>query len=367
MNGRQKTMKIKNIIRLLGAVLISHISYLTSSFAQDTHFSQYNMTPLQINPALTGFYGSDNRFILNYKNQWSGMGSKNATYTTAMFSYDARLLAKKYKAGYIGAGINAYKDEAGDLKMGTTQLNFTFAGIVYINKKQLISGGIQGGYVQKSLSTSAMKWDSQYDETSGAYNSSLPSGDIASIPPYHYGDFSAGLAWSYSAKQSYMRANNQRKFNLGLAVFHVNRPNQELNPFGTGVAKNLDLKFIAHGAALIGVASSNYEFAPTAAVFMQGTSMEVNVGTMIRWTIKGVSRYTGYVSGMALSLGAQYRVGDAVIPMMTFEYSNYALGVSYDVNTSSLTKGTRGRGGVEISLRFADPNPFTRSSSRLLD
>ena len=360
-------MKKKNIIRLLGAILISHISYLTSSFAQDTHFSQYNMTPLQLNPALTGFYGSDNRFILNYKNQWSGMGSKNATYTTAMFSYDARLLHKRYKTGYIGAGINAYKDEAGDLKLGTTQLNVTLSGIVYINKKQLISGGIQGGYVQKSISTSAMQWDSQYDETSGAYNSSLSSNDIVSIPPYHYGDFSVGVAWSYSAKQSYMRANNQRKFNLGIAAFHVNRPNQKLNPYSTSTSENLDLKFIVHGAALIGIASTNYEIVPTAAVFKQGKSLEYNMGTMIRWTIKGVSRYTGYVQGMALSLGAQYRLGDALIPMMMFEYSNYALGVSYDVNTSSLTKGTRGRGGVEISLRFADPNPFTRSSSRLLD
>jgi len=336
------------------------------SFAQDIHFSQFNMTPLLINPALTGFSGSDHRASLNYKNQWIGMGSAGATYRTAMFSYDTRLLTKKFKTGYIGAGIIAYKDVAGDLKLGTTQLNISFAGIVYINKKQLISGGLQGGYVQKSISTTDMKWDSQYDEGVGVFNPSLSSNDVVSIPPYRYGDFSGGLAWSYSSKQSYMSANNQLKINLGIAAFHLNRPNQKLNPYNTNSTDNLNSKFIAHGSALIGIASTNYEFLPSAILFKQGGPFELNMGAMIRCRIKGESRYTGYVQAMALSLGAQYRIGDALIPMMMFEYSNYAIGVSYDVNTSMLKQSTGGKGGLEISLRFATPNTTNRSSSRLL-
>lgn len=348
-------------------ILIAHISCLTSSFAQDVHFSQTGMSPLLLNPALTGIYGGNHRAFLNYKNQWSGMGGPGATYRTALFSYDTRLLTKKFKTGYIGAGINAYKDVAGDLNLGTTQLNFSFSGIVFINKKQLLSGGLQGGYAQKSISTTDMQWDSQYDGNSGTFNSSLASNDIASIPPYQYGDFSAGLNWSYNVKQSYMRANNQFKCNFGIAAFHINRPSQKFNPYNTNIIDNLKAKFIVHGAAQIGIASTDYEWVPSAVFFKQGGSNELNLGTMIRWTIKGESRYTGYAQGMALSLGAQYRLGDAIIPMMLFEYSNYALGISYDINTSMLAQSTKGKGGVEISLRFSTPNPFTRSSSRLLD
>ncbi len=339
----------------------------TFSFAQDVHFSQYNTTPMLVNPALTGFTSYDHRAILNYKTQWAGMGASGATYRTGMFSYDTRLLTKKSKKGYIGAGINAYKDVAGDLKLGTTQLNISFSGIVIINRKQSLSGGIQGGYVQKSISTADMRWDSQYDETSGAFNPALSSNDIAAIPPFRYGDFSGGLSWRYGSKQSYMSANNQLKVNLGVAAFHLNRPNQKLNPYNTSFSDNLNTKFVVHGSAQIGITSTNYEILPSAILFKQGGALELNMGAMIRCKIKGESRYTGYVQAMAISFGAQYRMGDAFIPMAMFEYGNYELGISYDVNTSMLNQSTNGRGGLEISLRFATPNTSSRSSSRLLN
>lgn len=358
-------MKVK-YIHILAFLIVNYQLLIVNCYAQDIHFSQSSMTPLHLNPALTGFNWSDHRAFLNYKNQWNGMGQAGATFRTAMFSYDTRLLTKKFRSGYIGAGINAFKDVAGDLKLGTTQLNISFAGIVFINKKQSISGGIQGGYAQKSISTVNMKWDSQYDESSGLFNPSLASNDVAAIPPFSYGDFAGGLSWSYSAKQSYMSANNQRKVNLGIAAFHINRPNQKLNPYNSNATDNLNAKFIAHASAQLGIASTNYEFLPSAVFYKQGGPVEFNIGAMIRYRIKGESRYTGYVQASALSLGAQFRTGDALIPMMIFEYSNYAIGVSYDVNTSMLKQSTNGRGGLEISLKLATPNANSRSSSRLL-
>ncbi len=360
------TLKPKVVFFSVIVNIIFYILPITCAFAQDIHFSQTGMTPLLVNPALTGFTGNDHRAILNYKNQWIGMGSSGAAYRTAMFSYDTRLLTKKFKTGYIGAGINAYKDVAGDLKLGTTQLNLSFAGIVIINKKQSISGGIQGGYVQKSISTADMKWDSQYDEGSGVFNSSLSSNDVVSIPPYRYGDFSGGLSWSYNSKQTYLSANNQLKVNLGIAAFHINRPSQKLNPYSTSSTDDLFSKFIVHGSAVIGIASTKYEFLPSAILFKQGAAFELNMGAMLRCKIKGESKYTGNVEAMAISFGAQYRLGDALIPMAMFEYSNYALGVSYDVNTSTLKQGTGSKGGLEISLRFTTPDNRNRSSSRLL-
>jgi len=62
------------------------------AFAQDVHFSQSNMTPLLVNPALTGVYGGTHRAFLNYKNQWRGAGIQGAAFNTGVFSYDAALL-----------------------------------------------------------------------------------------------------------------------------------------------------------------------------------------------------------------------------------------------------------------------------------
>ena len=363
-------MKSNFKFKVVFSSLIMHVFYcvlfVSSSLAQDIHFSQVNLTPLLLNPALTGL-GGDHRAIVNYKKQWSGMGKPGATYSTTLFSYDTRLLAKRSKAGFVGAGINAYKDVAGDLQLGTTQVNISISGVVNISRKQFLSGGLQAGYVQKSISTANMQWDSQYDETSGTYNSGLQSNDVVAIPPYLYGDFSAGLAYGINIKQSSVRANNQKKFNIGASAYHVNRPDQKLNPYNIKTTDKMYAKIIVHSSATFGIPSTNYEIIPSAVYFMQGPSTEINVGSMLRWIIKGASRYTGYVQGMALSFGAQYRVGDAVIPMVLFEYSNLSIGLCYDVNTSALIQGTKGKGGLEVSLKYATPNPFRKSSSRLLD
>jgi type IX secretion system PorP/SprF family membrane protein len=358
-------MKPKILYLLIISAFLYILPYRTN--AQDIHFSQYTMAPLTLNPALAGVFAGDHRAFLNYKSQWVGMGSSGPTYRTSMFSYDTRLFARKFRAGYVGAGINAFKDVAGDLKLGTTQLNISVSGVVFINKKQLLSGGIQGGFVQKSISTAAMQWDSQYDSGTGAYNSGLASNDVVSIPPYSYGDFSAGLAWNYNGGSSNTYANKQLKMNFGLAAFHINRPNQKLDPFSTGISDNLYSKLVVHGSAQIGIANTNYEIVPSAVLFKQGKSFELDLGSMVRWTIKSESIYTGFIQGMALSMGAQYRLNDAIVPMVLLEYASYALGMSYDVNTSSLKQGTRGKGGLEVTLRFVTPNPFNRSSSRLLD
>ncbi len=361
-------MKTKNIIGLFCAILIFHISSLTSSFAQDVHFSQTNMTPLLINPALTGVYGGDQRVFLNYKNQWQGMGMGGVTYNTALFSFDTHLFKKKWSKGYLGAGINAYKDVAGDLKMGTTQLNMSIAGIIFINEQQFLSAGLQGGYVQKSISTTAMLWENQYDAGSGTFNTSLLSSDV-STPSISYGNFSTGLSWSYNADQSTRFDNNQLKINLGLAAININSPKQNFfNGVSSSAGDNnekLYSRFVFHGAGQIGIKNTNMALMPNIVFFKQGPSYQLNTGTLLRFTIRDDSKYTGFIKETALSLGAQYRLKDALIPVIIFEYAQYAIGLSYDINTSSLRQGTQGRGGLEISLRYLNPNPFHHTASRL--
>ena len=81
---------------------------------------------------------------------------------------------------------------------------------------------------------------------------------------------------------------------------------------------------------------------------------------MVRHTIKEESKYTGLLKETAILLGVYYRVGDAIIPSFMFEMANYAVGISYDINISSLTEASEGAGGFEISFRYITPNPFKR-------
>ncbi len=319
------------------------------------------MIPVLLNPALTGVEG-DQRAFLNYKNQWRGMAVQGAAFNTALFSFDAALFKNKWHKGYLGVGITAYRDVAGDLKMGTTQLNISIAGLVFINKKQFLSGGLQGGYVQKSISTAAMLWSSQIDQSTGNFNTSLPSNDIANLPPSTYGNFSSGLSWNYNSGKSTLSSNDQLKINVGFAAHNVTTPKQNFADYGSN--DNLYARFVLHGTSLIGIKNTNLALTPNAVFYKQGPSYQLNIGTLLRWSIRGGSRYSGAYKGSAFSIGAQYRLNDAIAPVILLEHANYSLGISYDVNVSGLSAATRGRGGVELSLKYVNPTPF-RSAQRL--
>ena len=54
--------------------------------AQDIHFSLWDMSPLNLNPAMTGQFDGDYRFNGNHRNQWS---SVTVPFTTYSLSGDA--------------------------------------------------------------------------------------------------------------------------------------------------------------------------------------------------------------------------------------------------------------------------------------
>jgi hypothetical protein len=61
---------------------------------------------------------------------------------------------------------------------------------------------------------------------------------------------------------------------------------------------------------------------------------------------------------IAFGPGIFYRNKDAIVFKFLLEWSNYALGFAYDLNTSSLQQASKGRGGFEVMLRFVYPSPF---------
>ena len=71
------------------------------SKSQDAQFSQFDKSPLSINPAFAGAFYGDIRLLANYRNQWS----VSAPYNTFAFSYDMGLMKRKGKTGYLGARI----------------------------------------------------------------------------------------------------------------------------------------------------------------------------------------------------------------------------------------------------------------------
>lgn len=325
--------------------------------SQDIHFSQFNMSPLTLNPAMAGAQ-NDLRATFNYRDQWKSVGTP---YRTIGFGCDSRLNKKKSTKGFLAAGINFFSDRSGDAKMGTVQANLSLAYHVRLGLNSTLGGGLVAGFAQRSVNYMALQWGSQYDGS--AFNSALASGEpVNASTSISYADFGGGLLWNYDNRSGSKNVtdNHDLKANFGVSFFHLSQPGYS---FYANPDEKLFLKTVVHGSALFSISNSNVAFVPSFMYSRQGPAQEIYAGTLLRFTVRQDSKYTGFKDGAAISAGAFMRTKDAVVAQVLLEYSNYAIGISYDVNTSPLRTASNSRGGLEIALRFVTPNPFATTKS----
>jgi type IX secretion system PorP/SprF family membrane protein len=308
-----------------------------------------------LNPSLAGAFNGSFRAITNYRDQWNSI---TTPYKTFAISTDMGFFKKKVSSGFLGVGISFLSDKAGDSELGLNQANLSLAYHVQVSGYNTLSAGVQCGYAQRSINFAKLTWDNQYD--GNGYDPALSSNENNMSNNLSYVDLGAGLQWTYVKGEMYSTANNQLYMNAGVSVFHLNQPNISFN---SAAKDNLPFKLVMHAAFQIGLKNSRISLAPSFVFMQQGSLRNIMAGTMIRYKLIEESKYTGFVKGAAVSFGGHYRVGDAFIPSVQLEMSQYAIGISYDVNTSNLKDASNGKGGIELSLRFYNPNPFTGKSA----
>ncbi len=320
---------------------------------QDIHFSQFTMTPLLLDASQAGKIGGDMRVILNYKDQWGSIANPYRTYG---FSFDTRLNKNQRKDNFFGIGFSAYRDKAGDIGMGLTEMELSLAYHIKTSDESFISAGLQGGFGQRSLDESALRYGNQYDGS--GHNGTYSSGETVLPTGFFYPDFSIGASYSYGVNSNRVISNNGydgTKINVGLGVHHA--PFLK-NSFLENTNYKQSFKYVTHAMTSFGVNGTNMAIQPSGFFAYQNGAKEFTVGSYFRYNLKEKSRFTKVFSGAALSLGTHYRTGDAFILTVLLETGSFAFGTSYDFNLSGLSTASAGRGGLEISIRYISPNPF---------
>jgi len=59
---------------------------------------------------------------------------------------------------------------------------------------------------------------------------------------------------------------------------------------------------------------------------------------------------------MAMQLGTFFRPGDAIITAFELHYSQWKVGLSYDINISKFDVATNGKGGIELGVMYTITN-----------
>ena len=308
-----------------------------TSNAQDVHFSQFYENAILRNPALTGIFSGDYKVGIDYRSQWAQIG---AAYTTTMISGETRILVNREIGDYVSFGLVATYDKAGTIDFTSTQIypSISYNKALEDQHNSYLSVGFAGGYLNRSIDQSKITTSSQW--INGSYLPANPTGELLPFKNLHNYDLGAGVSLNSSVDQTGIF-----NYYIGAGVYHLNAPTETFN--STDVLVKLPLKWEFNAGFHT---SFSQQFGLTVHLnysLMQPYS-EAIVGGMFTYRAVPI----GLPSVFAFSFGCFYRYQDAVVPTIKIDYKDVAVGISYDVTTSSLITSTalNSAGATEISL-----------------
>lgn len=331
--------KLLHIYFLRVCTLTFLIFNATFLISQDIHFSNWQMSPLNLNPANAGMFEGDGRLIFNYRNQWKQVP---VTYNTFSFAADMNLNKSLIKGTKEAMGFIFNTDISGDGNYTITDIKIPFNHKFSFKKDTSLTFalGLLAGITNLNITASRLSYDRQWD--GDAYNQALSNGENFDKQSKLFADVSLGAVIQKKFNQ---------KFNatIGYAANHLNRPNISFNNTPGAVLR------IKHTESL----QLKYSFNQVSAIMFEYFG---NQQQKFRENLFGLSYYHTIEpkTNTVFNIGILTRLKDAFITSVGLEHNNMRLQASYDYNYSQFKRATNGRGGFEISFIYiwAKPRVF---------
>jgi type IX secretion system PorP/SprF family membrane protein len=345
-------------MRLLHVIILAVFIPLRA-FSQDPQVSQNYAMPLNMNPAFAGISNNVNVNLL-HRNQWPNLTSN---YQFSAISVDIGL--EKYKSG-LGLLITSDSQFSA---LTTNSVSLQYAYHLSLNENYSLSMGMQGSYVNRSLSPENLVFGDQFDGFLGSGSINATSTDIIPQTPIFtnpsYVDLSVGSIL-YSKKHW-----------IGISAHHLNQPNQSLVSNSTSA---LDMKLSLQMGTKIELGNSSYEGNDPE----NALNYEKSISPIIHFKKQGVFNQLDvgtYLTFAPLVLGVWYRnfpIGfnnpekldtqESMTGLIGFRKDKFSIGYSYDFTLSKLSP-TGGAHEITLSYVFGFnlfPNKYDKSLSRSL-
>jgi type IX secretion system PorP/SprF family membrane protein len=321
--------------RIIFGILLN-ILFWTKAGAQDIHFSMFDMSPLNLNPSLTGMMDGDRRISNIYRTQWKTIGDP---LNTGSIAYDQQLYFLPYN---MSAGLVFVTDKSGGIDLIENRFLLSAATKIF-RGKNTFSIGLQGGIVSKAWAYGTSSFPNQYDREVGQFNHTLPNQESFNSISRVYADINAGVVWK--------RLTNKGVLLSGLAVHHLNSPDDSFYKNGLGLKPRMN-------------AHVNYDMRLNQDWFIKPSFM---VSTMQKAQDMLITAAGGYMLkdnslnmkrawlGVGVRTGVN-RNGDAFYPTLGIDFKHLNVAMAYDVNFSELNVATNNRGAFEVALIYVGKN-----------
>ncbi|MFT5858993.1 MAG: type IX secretion system PorP/SprF family membrane protein [Flavobacteriaceae bacterium] len=306
-------------------VLISGISFKGKT--QDAHLSLYDAAPLFLNPALTGVFEGTWRLHAQYRTQWKAVNFK--PYTNALISFD-----KPYKKWGFGGQITNFRAGIGNFNAFQGTFSTAYSTSIDKAKRHNISFGIQAGLSQKTIEFGLLSYDNQYTtQNGGGFDQTISSGENFAGTSIIVPVTNAGFLYFFASQQSRLNPF------VGFSAFNLITPKETY----LGADNRLPIRYYAHVGTRINITEQLY-LIPKALMMQQLEFMEQTYAIDAGYYLKGADLY--------LLGGVVYRNSDAFIITVGAKMDAFIAKVGYDVNVSSLSTVSTGRGGLELSFTY---------------
>jgi type IX secretion system PorP/SprF family membrane protein len=282
--------------------------------AQDIHFSQFNISKVNLNPALTGIQDNDFQANFQRRSQWSSVADPFKTISLSVY-------AKNYFSS-TSLGLNFINDNSGDANFKTSGLNISLSQIIIKNKISSFSvGGLIGAF-QRTYDISSLV----FIEDESIINESVFFLDIA------FG----GLVTR--------KINDMMTIEAGLAAYHLNNPDQS---FSLTSQLSTPIKYNFHFISKYYI-MNNLNLEGSFFSSKQSSFEEIIYGIDFNY-----STHNELYNNLQLSLGIYNRYKDAIIPKLGLDMGGFSVNLSYDINVSDLSIATNNYGGLEFSIVYS--------------
>ena len=330
MNGKLKYKKALNRQVSLALVFIL-VLVNTVATSQDLHFSQFTLSPLNLNASFTGLSNADFRFSLQHRQQWK---SVTVPYKTFSVAFDMQAFHLKNYKKQISFGLVLNNDNAGDGNLTSTSGAVTMASSFILNDSATqISAGIQAGAVNRSVNFQKLYFDEQYD--GDVFNPSLPNNEIFANDNKTMPDAGAGISIRHFSEAF--------EIVFGISANHINQPSIS---FYDDNAVKLPVHYTAVAYSTIAL-NEAINLMPSLLYMRQNSLSELTVGAGLQFKLNEKEKLI-----RSFDAGLNYRNKDAVFINLGADFNNFHAGFSYDINVSSLNRASNYKGAVEAALVY---------------
>ena len=302
---------------------------INSVKAQDIHYSQYNYSPLNLGGAATSLMNADFRVEANNRKQWN---SVTVPYQTFSIGAEEKLKYFRNSLSNYSGGLLINQDKAGDgaLKTLNCYLSVGYQYQLTKDSDSWISFSVSPGFTQKSIDFNKLTFDNQF--TGDLFNPMAPTGESPTNNRLTYFDV-GGSVMFHQQKES-------QHFYTVYQIRHLNRAKQNFYssiPYKQSIYHQVVIGDIIQG-------SNGLTYLPSISLSKQNKFIECIFGAEV--TIPSSKKNQSIVGGV------HYRLKDAIIPSIAINYDKFRIGLSYDINLSSLKTASKSKGGAEISIIY---------------